>query len=297
MNYSAYNLTIQSDISLPLPVAPSGDQTDIIITVGEISEPGNLSRTYDGVWYAHGSDSLYLKWDTLGSFLIQGGNTIVLHPYQGQSSSESSIVTPLLGTVMAVAMHQRGMTALHGSSVLLNDKAVIFLGEKGEGKSTMAGYFRKQGCSLISDDICAIDMGEGTPRIHSSFPQIKLWPDAMEYLQYKPEKYTRVHPGFEKRNISLKSDFSYTSSNVAAVIVLATGPDITIERITGPQAIPVLIPHLMINRFPEHQPETIVRTLFFQLVRLIKNSSVYQLTRPREISLLPEVSDVVRDNL
>lgn len=292
MKYSAYNLTIQSDISLPLPLDTTGDRPDICITAGSINEPENLSRTYDGVWYAHGSNALFLKWDILGSFFISEGKRITLS--QSQGAQEFSPVIPLLGTVMAVALHQKGMAALHGSSVLVNGKALVFLGEKGEGKSTMAGYFQKQGNELLSDDICAIDMHkQDKPIIYPSFSRIKLWPDAMQYLDYTPEQHERVHPDFEKRNISLDMGFSYSPAPVAAIIVLSTGTDLTLEPLTGHQAIPFLIPHLIINRFPENQPASLAGSIYSQLIRLLKNIPLYRLTRPREITQLPSVAELV----
>lgn len=63
LKYCAYNLTIQSEIPLPLPQCQSPEQPDIIVTIGETDEPETLSRTYDGVWYAHGDESLFIKWD------------------------------------------------------------------------------------------------------------------------------------------------------------------------------------------------------------------------------------------
>ncbi len=294
MKYSAYNLTIQSELPLPLPQCQFSEHPDIIITVGETEEPEHLSRTYDGVWYAHGENSLFLKWDRIGSYLIREGKWIVIS--QSHAPRTMSPVVPLLGTVMAIAMHQRGMTSLHGSSVLVDGAAIIFLGEKGEGKSTIAGYFQKQGHSLLSDDVCAIDMQrQESPTIYPSFSRIKLWPDAMHYLEYAPEQHERVHPEFEKRNISLDAGFSFTPSPVAAIIVLTTGSDVSLEALTGHQAIPFILPHLIINRFPENQPDKLARNIYYQLTNLIKHVPLYRLTRPRDISLLPIVAELVGD--
>lgn len=297
MNYFAYNLTLQSDISLPLPLSTSG-KPDIVITFGELDEPENLSRTHDGVWYAYGSDFLYLKWENIGTYLIKEGGEIILSPSQKLNSTEQLLLVPLLGTVMAIALYQKGLTALHGSSVKIDDKALIFLGAKGEGKSTMAGYFRKQGHTLISDDVCAVDMHKkDVPLIYPSFPQLKLWPDAMRYLDYKTAKHKRVHPQFEKRNISLDTGFSATPCRVAAIIVLKTGVTDKHEILTGHKAIPALLPHLIINRFPELQPDSLKKEIYFQLTELIKSIPVHQLERPRDISLLPALSELVQKNI
>lgn len=292
MRFTAYNLTIQSELPLPLPVCRSSGQPDIRIINGDLLEPEVVYRTFDGVSYAHGEESLFLKWNVLGSFLIRKGKEIIVA--NKQDTLRYSPVVALLGTVMAVAIQQRGLPALHGSSVLLDDAAVIFLGEKGEGKSTIAGYLQRMGSALLSDDVCAIDMPEGkNPIISPSFSNIKLWPDSMHYLNYQPDHFERVHPSLEKRNISLNTGFSYSPSPVAAIIALATGPEVALEPLRGHYAIPFLLPHLIINRFPEHQPDKLIRDIYHQLTNLMHNVSLYRLTRPRDISLLPRLADLI----
>lgn len=296
MKYSAFNLIIQSDFPLPLPECQSPIPPDITVRIGEIEEPKNLSRTYDGVWYAHGGDWLFLKWDVLGSFLILEGQRIILSPSQNPASP--SPVTPLLGAVMAVTMHQRGSLALHGSSVLADDKAIIFVGPKGAGKSTMAGYYRDRGHTLISDDVCAIDM-QNPDRlcIHPSFPIIKLWPDSMQALKFEPEKHERVHPEFEKRNIRLDSGFSNVMEKVASIIILKTGPVIAFEPLTGHQTLAAILPHLIINRFADQQPIFLKNKVFSLTTKLVSTIPVYQLQRPKEIEQLPSLYELVNKSI
>lgn len=295
MNYLAFNMTIQSDYPLPLPPNPSDDKPEIFITVGETITPRTLSRTYDGVWYEHGNDCLYLKWDEIGSFFIQEGTKITFSPNQRLAPQDSSALGPLLGAVMAVAMHQRGLVVLHGSSVQVNDKAVIFIGSKGAGKSTMVGYYKDQGHALISDDVCAIDMQRpGGPWIHPSFPIIKLWPDSMQYLNYTPGKHERVHPGFEKRTILIDLGFSNTLTKVAAIITLKSGPTVELEPLTGHQALAAILPHLIINRFAEQQPVILKKIVFSQTSKLVITTPVYQLQRSKEIEQLPSLYELVK---
>jgi hypothetical protein len=296
MKYLAYNLIIESELPLPLPVDDSGTPADIVITIGKIDEPENLCRTYDGVWYVHGEDSLFLKWDIIGSFLIQQGQKITFFP--SPLPQVVSPVVPLLGTVMAVALHQRGLAALHGSSVLLEGTAVVFLGEKGEGKSTMAAFFQKQGKTILSDDVCAIDFkGKQRPFIYPSFSKIKLWPDSMQYFDYAPEKHDKVHPGCEKRNISLDRGFSNVPALLDTIVVLTTGNAIFIKPLIGHKAIPVLIPHLILNRFPNNQPEILLKSVYDHLGSLLKKVRILQLTRPRDLTLLPKLTKIVKCSL
>ncbi len=267
--YSAYNLIIESDRDLPLQLVNSSAQADIMFITAAVEEPRDLCRTYDGVWYAHDADSLFLRWDIIGSFLIQQGRKITFSP--SPLPQTVSPVVPLLGTVMAIALHQRGLTALHGSSVLVNGAALVFLGEKGEGKSTLAAYFHKHGNDILSDDVCAIDiLGTGSPLVYPSFSKIKLWPDSMLHFGYVPENYERVHLEYEKRNMSLGAGFCKSPSLLEHIIVLNTGSETRLKPLSGHHAIPLLIPHLIINRFHENQPKKLVMNAYEQLIYLIK---------------------------
>ncbi|KJR97808.1 MAG: hypothetical protein VR65_22565 [Desulfobulbaceae bacterium BRH_c16a] len=300
MKYIAYNLTIESELPLPLPVDDSGTPADMAITIAKIDEPEKLCRTYDGVWYAHGEKSLLLRWDIIGTFLIQRGEKIILDPVSDLGDLSLSLV-PMLGTVIAVAIFQRGLTTLHGSSVAVNGKAVIFLGDKGKGKSTLAAYCHHRGYLLVSDDICAIDNREDRDRrrpcLYPSFPSVKLWPDVMHYLGMNESQHKRVHPSIHKRIISFNKDFADQPLEIAAIILLEKGDILHMTKIGGHKTVPNLLPHFLINRFPDDQPGHLQESVFFQLNRLIQSIPVYKLHRPHDLSLLPDSLSLINKTL
>ena len=51
-------------------------------------------------------------------------------------------------------MLQRNMVAIHGGGVIeMDNKAVIFTGDRGAGKSTLTTALRRKGYKFISDDV------------------------------------------------------------------------------------------------------------------------------------------------
>jgi len=53
------------------------------------------------------------------------------------------------------------MAVLHASAVNINNKALIFAGKCGAGKSTLVAGLQRHGFSYLSDDICPLEPGSG----------------------------------------------------------------------------------------------------------------------------------------
>lgn len=96
---------------------------------------------------------------------------------------------------------QRGLMVLHGSAVLLGDRAIALAGASGAGKSTTAAVLCSLGGRLICDDLCAINGAES--RVVSGTSVLKLWPDSVEALGIESARARAVRPGLSKRFLPL----------------------------------------------------------------------------------------------
>jgi hypothetical protein len=109
----------------------------------------------------------------IGVFRIQGGREIVVDPAPGVD--QQSLRVFLLGGALGLLLHQRGYLVLHASAVAIDNVAVVFLGNSGEGKSTLAFALCTEGHGIIADDIVAVDLSEpGEPRVLPAFPRLKI---------------------------------------------------------------------------------------------------------------------------
>ncbi|GAB4150641.1 MAG: hypothetical protein Fur0021_13510 [Candidatus Promineifilaceae bacterium] len=59
--------------------------------------------------------------------------------------------TPLLATALILTLAQQGVFCFHASAVVAGDKLVAFLGESGQGKSTLAAYLAADWQPLVDD--------------------------------------------------------------------------------------------------------------------------------------------------
>lgn len=155
-------LQVAESVAPPLATTPVGRDE---LTVGI---EASLARTPRG---------LRLIFDDTGTFdVTRAGAEITWYPIPG--SDRELVRVDILGRVLAVATHERGILCLHGSAVSVGGQGIAFLAPKGSGKSTLALTLAAHGARLLTDDTLPVDpvRGEARPGVHS----VRLWNDAAE---------------------------------------------------------------------------------------------------------------------
>ncbi|MEW6629424.1 MAG: serine kinase [Pseudomonadota bacterium] len=244
--YKAYGLTVSSEVTLPElePAAPA--MPDIEIAVRPIDFPRTSS---EGAAFHFEPERQYLSWQAVGSFLIDGANRIDVEPAPG--IDDALLAFPLLGPVMALLLHQRGLLVLHASAINVSGRSVIFMGDKGAGKSTTAGAMIRAGHRLLTDDVVALDLSAaGRPTVLPGFPQLKLAADAAGAIRIEDaEVRPRVHPQIDKAQHRLREGFSAEAVPASRIYVLERGERATISPLPGASALPAIIRFSYVTRF------------------------------------------------
>ena len=123
-----------------------------------------------------------------------------------------------------------GEFILHTSSMLINDKLICFIGEKGIGKSTTSRYLENEDIEQYSDDTLKIDSNNCGYRGNKL---TKLNVDSLKFL--KNVKFTGHSNAVGKKYIELNSD--YTPHVIGAIILLKRGAEkITFSEIKSEMA-------------------------------------------------------------
>lgn len=118
-----------------------------------------------------------LKFDDTGPFDLTADGRIVWYPQDGYL--EDVVRADLLGRVLPLALHERGLTSLHGSAVVLQGRAIAFLAPKNYGKSTLAmALVENHRARLLSDDTLVVSPETviASPGVHS----VRLWENTAE---------------------------------------------------------------------------------------------------------------------
>ncbi|MBD3896188.1 hypothetical protein IEI94_10030 [Halomonas sp. ML-15] len=205
----------------------------------------------------------------------------------------------LLGHVMACYLEQQGVIALHAGALAVGGRAVLVLGHKGAGKSSMVTSMVTSGFPLIADDIAAIEVQENGVTCRSAFPQVKLTPEQLQrFAKGNNKPYPRFHPGFTKLSVPVDDlgCFHPDTLPVGAIYLLARGggEPPSIETLPPARAVAELAKLSFLNHLLEAMP--IQRERFNHLVRVARAVPVRLLRYPDGFDRLGDVhAAIVRD--
>jgi hypothetical protein len=176
-SYEAYGLNIRSTQACPelLPNAGARSAPDVTIQWA----PGCIDPLLSGKFEVR-PDRFRLDVKGVARYAVESGRSI--HIDALPESPIEKVRLFLMGSAMGALLYQRGLFPLHGSAVETPWGAMIFVGEQGAGKSTLAAEFYRRGYRLLSDDVCAVDSGQGGLRVLPALPHLRLCADAYERM-------------------------------------------------------------------------------------------------------------------
>lgn len=196
MPYTAYGLTIESELALPELVAADDDLLpDVSIRIASVAASGLEEGRQQGPFLWVSEDSVWLHVPQVARFLVQNGKTVLIDPAAG--IDESSLRLFLFASIFGALLFQRGNLVLHGNAIRVGDACMVCVGDSGAGKSTLAAGLGQRGYEAFADDLVPVDI-EG--RALPGFPRIQLWKDAAINLGIETDRLGRVRSDIEKFN-------------------------------------------------------------------------------------------------
>lgn len=225
VSYKLYGLQTDSNRALPgLAETRRAEHADVVLHLGTLPQQPNveeLEKTAPAftsmyrdametpllrIWRDEASGHYGWRYSEGFRFGIDGSGRRIWAQWEAPVTLEE-VAGYLLGQVFAFALHLRGYACLHASAVSVGGKAALFAGEPGTGKSSTAAAFAERGFPLVADDVAAIRReGDGRLVVAPSFPLLRLWPDAAEFLYGSGSagELPRAQPGEEKRLVRLE---------------------------------------------------------------------------------------------
>ncbi|WP_296219234.1 hypothetical protein [uncultured Sphingomonas sp.] len=298
--YRAFGAGIRSDFALPELEGNADGIVDIDIVRGTVDRPtpvGMLGRAH-----AFNSAETYLGMGNVGKFLISGDRRVTCELFP--EFPENLAGFALLGPVMATIMHLRGNLVLHGSALEVGDGAVVFLGDKGAGKSTMAGAMTTAGHALITDDVIAVRADEnGRSAVVRAYPMIKLSDAALDNFGTDGFELLPLDADIpSKQRARVNAVPQRERTPIVRVYILARGAAdaaAAVETLPLGEALPQLFAHSYMTRYsadPFKHDDGMVKHMR-QCAALLDQAPVKRLTVPGSIARLAEaVALVVQDS-
>jgi hypothetical protein len=250
----------------------------------------------DGVPWTqfHRTESGYLlRFPDLADFLVSAdGCEVHCHPVPG--STHETLVHLYEHQVLPLALSRLGKLVLHASAVEVNGGGIVFVGESGRGKSTLAASFATNGCRLLTDDGLVIEETEKGYQALPSQPSIRLWDDSQEALIHPATPMAPPVQHTSKARFLAGGDFAYCGEPrpLHRVYFLGGGKsaEIAIERLEALDVMIELVKHSFLLDIHAHD---LIASHFDQLSRLAAQRIYYRLDYPRRFDLLPLVRNAV----
>ncbi|HVZ52478.1 MAG TPA: hypothetical protein VG986_10955 [Pseudolabrys sp.] len=287
-SYNVSGLSVRSEIALPGMFAPVVE-SEPDVTIRQRPVPQSLENpAASGPTWQMAGEQFLLRIPDIARFLLSNGREIAYEPEPEARADDIPIF--IIGTVFGILLHQREQIVLHASAVRINGKAVLFCGNSGAGKSTIAAALVQRGYPLVTDDVCAVaTMAEGVPMVYPDGRQLKLWAQSIERLDLAERRGDRVRDSLEKFYVEPEEALSEPLP-LGAVYALreARPPHVSgIER-------PNVVDAALILRRNAYRPVMVSRMgqrahYFHAATTIARVAGIFYLTRPMDFAAMPDV--------
>ncbi len=289
--YTAYGLTVESEICLPGFTEIVACDADIAVrrcySAPRHDSPKMLTaeRLDDGM-------AFFCPYGGL-RYEIRNGREVLIHSVPGNQPELERL--PLYGFAIAAILHQRGYFVLHASAVEIGGRAAIFAGGKFQGKSTLIASLVKRGHRLLSDDVTAIVCRDDGIVVLPGVSCIKLWPDAMEVLGLEVALHPELYTASIKRNYFIPEMSCPTERRLSGIFLLDEEQRLEIKELRTAERMFNLVAGCYFSRYQHTLSPRETEKLFRQCAYFAAECRVMKLNRPISAEFLGETMQLVEN--
>ena len=238
-----------------------------------------------------------LRFPGLCDFLITAdGKQVQFTP--GKDVPEETIRHLLLDQVIPRILCHRGQLVLHASAVQINDQVLLFSGDTGSGKSTIASKFYRDGATLVTDDCILMRFQDKQACCVANYPGLRLYPDSVKALFANENEFCEMAHYSSKKRLVLTNDNTTVRAMPVSAIFLLPEPGeeihdkVELQRIMGADEMIAIIKQLFLldvtdkNRIANHFNN--IKTLMDRV------PVIYRLQYPYEYIRLEEVCTAIQ---
>lgn len=212
---------MRSNLTLPglEPTLTHSDEADVHLHFGSFPAGGPYAteepfftsriRTASGepmqrIWKIANGTLLRIDYADGTHFWLDANGREVWSHWDGNSSFEDA-ASYLMGPILGYLLRLRGVTCLHASAVRCGERAAVFVGPGGAGKSTLAAAMALRGHAIISEDVVALHECNGLFSAVSAYPYVGLWPESVRALYGPEHDFAAFSANFPKRMVRSNS--------------------------------------------------------------------------------------------
>jgi hypothetical protein len=237
-----------------------------------------------------GKDFL-LRFPALADFVIDG-NGCEIGAWPLSDTDEETLRHLLLDQVLPRVLAHKGRLVLHASAVWVGGRAIAFVGETGQGKSTLAASLHLSGYPLLTDDAVLVKFEVDYLKILPCYRGLRLSPQAINILYKELPSYVAMASYSEKNRIKLQKNYDATPVELAALFIIndsdldEVNSSVKISPLSQRDACMEIVRNAFQLDLSNHYQ---VKDLFAAASEVAERLPVYSISYPRDFSRLPAV--------
>ena len=237
-----------------------------------------------------------LLFDGQVQFLVSMDGLRIVSPDDANISQETLDIL-YFNQVLPLALSRQGKLVLHAACIETGDTSLAFVGKSGQGKSTLAASFARNGFSFLTDDGLQIEDSADGIVIRPSRPSIRLWDDSRDAILHAgrltapPAEYTS-----KSRFLADESLAHCDEPRVLRCAYLLGDGSATVPTITPVRPSEAMVELVSYSFLLDIEEREALTRHFSQLSRLVSAVKVFRLDYPREYARLPEVREAILDH-
>lgn len=289
--YKLYGLNIESEVECKELIKSEKSDDDIKVYFGkapdevyDLIKQGCIGYSTENIMW------MYVK--DIAIYYVFNGKNIIIEKQQ-ENVDVKDIKAYLLGTALGMILIQRNIIAIHGGTILVDNKAIAIVGDCGAGKSTLTSALRIKGYPFMADDVSVLNGN----KVNFSYPQQKLCKDAMKKLGYNLKNYNMIDDDREKYVIPVKDNFVMNLNELKAIFEISItdeNEDVSCEEIVGGEKLNIFMKN--IYRIEVAKIAGIKPIYFKKCLDIVNSIHLYRIKRPdgkfsvsKQIKLVEEV--------
>lgn len=226
-----------------------------------------------------GDDWLYLP--GLAYFRLLPGNGYV-DAFPDPAASASTVADAFYRIALPMALQAAGHDVLHASAVSDAARVHVFCGASRSGKSTIAHALSTRGFRPWADDAVAFTAHEGQA-IATPLPfALRLRDDVADFFGVPRPR------GHAERKAEVLRGQAGRPLEIASISLLERGPDSSIARLSGHEALPGVLYHSFYVSLDEQEVRGRMSMQFLELVATVP---VFRVSVPSALDAVAEMLD------
>lgn len=172
-----------------------------------------------------------LRFERGATFDVLPAERLIVASAHKDNVAQLTIDNLLSDQVEPRVLAYEGELIIHASAIEVDGTSILFVGDSGVGKSTLAASFDQSGTAMLCDDAVIVEWADGQATARALYPSLRLHPDSLAAL------YPDLQPSAAKAHHGLKRRLTVSAPKVEhdiplpIVAIFALGPSQTISKI------------------------------------------------------------------